>query len=122
MLVIGQRVDGRDAGKFGEFLHVALRKRADDRAVNHPAQHARGVLDRFAAAQLDFVRVEKHRLAAQFANADLEGNPRARGRLGKHQRPDLSGQRLLVAPRPLALEHDGVAQDFLNVRARQFFQ
>ena len=58
MLVVGQRVDGRDAGKLRELLHVALRERADDRAVDHPAQHARGVLDRLAAAQLNLVRVK----------------------------------------------------------------
>ena len=56
MLVIGQRVDRRDAGEFGELLDIALRERADDRAVDHPAQHARGVLDRLAAAELNVVR------------------------------------------------------------------
>ena len=48
MLVVSQRVDGGDAGKFGEFLDIALGKSADDRAMNHPAQHAGGVLDGFA--------------------------------------------------------------------------
>src|SRR5580698_6650821 len=38
-----------------ELLHVALRERADDRAVNHATEHARGVLDRFAAAELNVI-------------------------------------------------------------------
>jgi len=29
---------------------------------------------------------------------------------------------LAIEPRPLALEHDRVAQDFFDVRTRQFFQ
>ena len=122
MLVVGQRVDGRDAGKFRELLHVALRERADDRAVDHAAQDARRVLDRLAAAKLDVRRAQKHRLPAEFADADLERQPRARGLLGKHQRPRLAGERLLFVTAALALENGGVAQDFFNVRDRQFFQ
>ena len=63
-----------------------------------------------------------HHLRAKFADADLKRHPGSCGRLGKHQRPDLAGQWNPVAPRPLALEHGGVAQDFLDVRAGQFFQ
>jgi len=72
MLVVRQRVDGRDAGKLGEFLDVALREGADDRAVNHAAQHARGVLDRLAAAKLNVIGIEKHGPAAEFVDADLK--------------------------------------------------
>ena len=57
MLVIGQCVDGWNVRKFRKLLHVGLRKGADDRAMNHPAQHPRGVLDRLAAAELDVIGV-----------------------------------------------------------------
>ena len=78
---------------FGEFLDVLLRVSADDRAVNHPSQHAGGVLDRFAAPQLGVAGAEKQRLPAQFPDAHLEGNARARGGFGKEQRPDFARQR-----------------------------
>ena len=38
MFVVGQGVDRWDPGEFGEFLDIALRKGANDRAVNHPAR------------------------------------------------------------------------------------
>ena len=79
MLIIGERVDRREARKRGELLDIPLRERADHRAVDHPPEHARGVLDRLAAAELDVVRTEEQRVPAQLANADLERHPRARG-------------------------------------------
>ena len=72
MLLIGQRVDGGKAGVLGELLDVLLREGADDRAVDHPPQHAGRVLDRFAAPELDFGGAEKHDLSAQFPDAHLE--------------------------------------------------
>src|ERR1039458_7017654 len=122
MLVVRQRVDGRNVRIFRELLDVVLCEGADDRAVNHPAQHACGVLDRLAAAKLDVVGVEKHWPPAKFVDADLERNPRARGRFGKHQRPGLAGQRLGFVMTTLAFEHGGIAQNFFKIRARQFFQ
>jgi hypothetical protein len=47
--------------------------------VNHSSERARSVLDRLAASELKVVRVQEHHLPAEFANADLERNPRARG-------------------------------------------
>ena len=122
MLVVGQRVDGRNAGKFGEFLHVLLRKGADDRAVNHAAHDARGILDGLAASELDVHRAQKHRRAAQFANAHFERKPRARGLLGKHQGPRLARQRLLRVVAPLALENGGIAQNPVKISPRQIFE
>ena len=37
MLVIGECVDRRDAGKLCEVRHVLLGEGADDRAMDHPA-------------------------------------------------------------------------------------
>jgi hypothetical protein len=64
MLVVSEGVNGRNAGEAGEILHIRLRERANDRAVHHAAQYARGVLDVLAAAELNVVRVEKHHLAS----------------------------------------------------------
>ena len=95
MLVVRQRVDGGDAGVLGELLHVALREGAEHRAVHHPAQHARGVLDRFAAAKLNLAGGQEDHLPAQLADADLEGDAGARGGLGEQHGPGLPGQRQL---------------------------
>ena len=121
MFVVRQRVDGRDAGIARELLHIALRKSADDRAVNHAAQHPRGVLDGFTAAELNFIRVEKHHLPAQFADSHFKRNPRARGRFGKQQRPDFSGQWLVRMMAALFLDGRSIGENLFHVRARQFF-
>src|ERR1017187_5252022 len=105
MLVVRQRIDGADAG-----------------AMNHAAHDTRGVLDRLAAAELDVHRAQKHRQPAEFADADLERQPRARGLLGKHQRPSLAGERLGLVMAAFAFENCGVVQNFVKVRAWQIFQ
>jgi hypothetical protein len=71
---------------------------------------------------LDVIRIKEKRRATEFANANLKGNARARGRFGKDKSPALAGQGLAVHPLPLAFERDGVPQNLLNVRDRQFFQ
>ena len=60
--------------------------------------------------------------AAEFVDADLKRNPRARGRFGEHQCPSLARQRLGFVMTALAFEHGGIAQNFFKIRARQFFQ
>ena len=122
MLVIRQRIDGGDLGKFREFFHVGLRIGADDRAVNHAAQHAGGVLDRLAAAQLNVIGVQKHHPGTQFADASLERDAGARGGLGKNQRPRLARERLCRMRAALAFDRGGVVQDFFKIRRRQLFQ
>src|SRR5207302_8170693 len=59
VLVVGERVDRRDAGILRELDDIALRECADDRAVEHPAHDARGVPDRLAASELNVGCVEK---------------------------------------------------------------
>ena len=72
MLLIGQRIDGGNGRIPGEFFHVLLRIGAKDGAVHHPSQHARGVFDRLAAANLDFSRRQKNHLPAEFPNPNVE--------------------------------------------------
>ena len=79
----------------GEFLDVALGEGAEDGAVDHAAQDAGGVLDGFAAAELDFAGGQEHDLAAQLADADLEGDAGAGGGLGEEHGPGLAGQGLV---------------------------
>ena len=64
----GLRVDS--APNINDTFHVALMERADDRPMNHAAHHASGILDGFAAAELNVVRAEKHHAAAELANTE----------------------------------------------------
>ena len=59
MLVIGERIHCGNVRELGELFDVVLSERPDDRAVDHPAEHAGGVLHGFAAAHLDFVGDEE---------------------------------------------------------------
>ena len=122
MFLVGQRIHGRHAGVLGELLDIALRVRANDRAVNHPAEHARGVLDQLAAADLNVLRAQKQRLPAQFADADLERDARARGRLVENERPGLSGQRQARVTAPFAFHGGGGRQNLLHIHRGQFFK
>src|SRR5690349_6818109 len=72
MLLIGERVDRGDSRKGCELFHILLRKRADDRAMDHPAEDAGGVFDGFSPAKLDVICIQKKRLAAKFAHTDLK--------------------------------------------------
>ena len=119
--LVREGIDGGNAGIVGELLDVALREGAEDGAVDHPAQHARGVLDRLAAAKLDFAGGQEDRLPAQLADADLEGHAGAGGGFGEQHGPGLTGQRLLGMPPAFLLEAHGVGQDGLHVRPRQCF-
>ena len=116
MLGIGQRVDGRDSRPLGEILDVALRVGADDRAVYHSSEHAGGVLDGFASAELKVVGVEEHHVAAQFTDAYLEGDAGACGGFGENHRPRLARERLVLAVAALGFHHAGVFQNGLDGR------
>src|SRR5205807_5528066 len=104
MLVVGQRVDSRNTGVVREFLEIALRVGAEHRPVYHPAQHARRVFDRFAAAHLNLTGRKKNYLSAELPNSHLKGNPRASRGLGKQHRPTLPAQRLPGFAPPLSFD------------------
>ena len=106
----------------GDVLHHALMEAAVLDAVEHAAQHAGGVLDRFAPAQLNVVGIEKHHAGAQFADAGLKRHACARGGLGKNEGPSLACERLRRVRATLAFEGGGVVQDFFKIRRRQLFQ
>ena len=107
---------------MGEFLDVELGEGADNSAVNHAAEHAGGVLDGFAAAELDFECAQKHGVAAQFADADFKRDARAGGGLGEEQGPDFAGQRERVVAAALLLHTDGGGEDVFHVLPRHFLQ
>ena len=119
MLVVREGVDGGDLRVVRELLDVALGEGAEHSAVNHAAHHAGGVLDRLAAAKLNLAGRQENDLAAQLADADLEGDAGARGGLGEDHGPGLAGQRQLGVLAAFLLQLRGVGQDGVHVRAGQ---
>ena len=67
--------------------------------VDIARQHARGVGDGLAAAELRAVALQHDRIAAELAHADLEGDAGAGRRLLEDHRQRLAGERLAVAVR-----------------------
>ena len=122
MLVVGQGVDGRDAGELGEFLDIGLREGANDRAVDHAAEDARGVFDWFATAELNVVRAQKEGLTAEFADADFEGDACAGGRFREEQRPGLVREGLVLAVAAGRFEDFGIVQNRFDVLAGHGFE
>ncbi len=117
---ICERIDHGDAGELGKIDNILLIEGADDDAVNHATEHAGGVLDGFAAAELDVVFREKHREAAELADADLEGHAGAGGGLSENHRPSLARQSFLVGT-ALRLEARGIGEQVLDGRGVQVF-
>ena len=75
---VGEAVDHRHVGIFGESLHLSLLVGADEDAVDVARQHARRVLHRLAATDLQIAGAQEKRLPAQLIHPHLEGNARAR--------------------------------------------
>jgi hypothetical protein len=89
--------------------------------VAHPSEHARRVLDRLPASELDVVRIEEKHISAEFANADLKAHPRPRRTLGEHHRPALMPQRMRRMPAARRLHLGCEVENFLQLsRAERF--
>ena len=116
---VGESVDDRDGAGVGESLHLGVVKRPHHEAVDEARQHARGVGDSFAPAELDVAPAEKKRIAAQFVDADLEGDTGAGARLGKNHRPRLPRERLRSAPAACVLEFLRVRKDRRRLAQRE---
>ena len=93
-----QPVDHRHRGMAREFGHRLVVEDADHDRVDIARQHARGVGQRLAAAELHFLRGQQHRLAAELAHGDVERYARAGRRLVEDHRQRLAGQRRTSTP------------------------
>ena len=91
---LGQPVDHRHRGVVGELDHVVVVERADHDGVDIARQHARGVGDGLAAAELHLLAGQHDRFAAELAHGDIERHARARRRLVEDHRERLAGERL----------------------------
>ena len=93
-------------GVLGHFRNTVLTKGAPHHAVRHTVEHAGGVGDRLAAAQLGSGLVDHQRIAAEFGHADGEAGAGAGARLVENHRDALwSGERLMVEA--ILMELDG---------------
>ena len=108
---IGQGIDHRHIGARRKTLELLVLEGAHGDDVDHAGDDARGVLYRFAAAQLRVTRREKHRAAAEMRHGRLEGNPRAGRRLLEDHAEHATGERGVGDPgATLALERLGAPQ------------
>ena len=83
---IGEAVDHWHVGVFGESLHLSLLVGADEDAVDVARQHARRVLHRLAATDLQIAGAQEKRLPAQLIHPHFEGHARTgRGFLENHR-------------------------------------
>ncbi len=117
MLLVRQGIDGGNAGKTGEFLHLLLPVRTDGGAVNHTSQHSGRILDGLSAPKLDVMDGKEHGAASQFADAHFKGNAGAGGGFGKDERPGLplQGEAFVMAAFRLKLVAQGEqAPDFVS--------
>src|SRR5699024_7670971 len=79
VVVIGQRVDHRDARMGGHLLQGGLGEGAPYDRRGHPAQHAGGVGDGLTRADLCEPPVHEHRVSAQLGDSGGEGGLGAQG-------------------------------------------
>lgn len=116
MLLVGEGVDGGNLAVFREINDIALGKGTDDGAVDHAAEDASGVLDRFAATELDVVGGKEKDVTAEFADADLEADAGAGGGLGEHEGPAFAFEGLGGVLATSRFHRGGFREDFLDLR------
>ena len=98
----------------GHLLHVVMREDANDDRIHIARQHARGVGDGLAAAELHLSPGEHDRLAAELAHADIERDAGAGRRPVEDHRQRLAGERTrgrLSALDPRRLDRRGAIED-----------
>ena len=120
---VGEAVDHRHAGVFGEALDDRLLEGADHHDVAHPRDHLGGVFDGLAAAELGITRVEVDGRAAELLHPRLEGQPRARAGLleDHHQRP--VEQRVVgFVALELLLDPAGAGKEIVVLGASEIFE
>ena len=93
MRLFGQAVDDGHGRVARQLLHRLMIEDADHDRVDIAREHARGVGDALAAAELHFGAGEHDRLAAEFAHRHVEGDARARRGAIEDHRQRLARQR-----------------------------
>ncbi len=99
--VVGEPVPHRHPGVGGQRLHLFLGVAAVLDAVEHPAEHPRGVLHRLLAAQLGVIRPDVGDVTALVVRRHLERRPGPCRGLLEDQRDAPPGQAARPAAGPL---------------------
>ena len=120
MQQVCQRIDDRDARPFRKLLHAVMAERADHDAVEVARQHARRILDRLAAAELQIAVREEQRLPAELVHARFKRNTRARRGLLENHAERLALEDVVLHARLLhGLELLGEREDLVELVERQ---
>jgi hypothetical protein len=99
--LVGEPVPHRYPGEGGQGFHLFLRVAAVLDAVEHPAEHPRGVLHGLLAPELRVLRPDVGDVAALVVHGHLERRPGPRGGLLEDQRDAAAGQPARPAAGPL---------------------
>jgi len=89
---IGQPVDDGNACPERKLFGVFLFKPAEFDRVEHPAEHARRVFNRFFCTELDILRRHKNRVTAFFAECAFKSASRARRSFFENKCDSFSGK------------------------------
>ncbi len=81
MLQVIQAVDDGDRGCRGQTLHGSVVKGTVENGIHVAAEHAGRVLHRLPSPQLQVLRIQEQRRAAELGHPDLEGDAGSRGGL-----------------------------------------
>ena len=119
MVVIGETIEDRHFGVFGEFGDGGMLEGAAEDRIAHAREDFGGVVHGFAHAEVNFTRLEVERVPAQFGHGDFEGNAGAGGGFFEDHRQrgafeQFWGATLLVGGFDLAGQFDDVEQFFLG--------
>ena len=95
MAVVGEPVDHRHSGMFGECSQLGMIVGADHDRVDIARQDARRVRDRLAAPELHRSRVHNDGRAAKLAHGHVEGDARARRIFLEDHRQHVAFERLV---------------------------
>ena len=117
MEVVGKSVDYGYRAVLLEFFEVGLLESANHNRVYAIAfEHFHGVVNGLAASELNVIRGEKERGAAELAHALFERNSRPRRRLRENERNRLAFEIvLLFASAVHVFEFYGAGKHFVNI-------
>ena len=120
MEIVAEGVDHRYAGICGESHQPLVIEGADGYAIDHARDHAGGVLDRLAAAELAVAGGDEQAGAVHLRHGSLECDPRAGGSLLEDQSQRLAA---LTDGKPgLRLERHGPLHNSLQILRGQIVQ
>tara|TARA_A100001388_G_C28533349_1_gene386643 strand:+ start:418 stop:681 length:264 start_codon:yes stop_codon:yes gene_type:complete len=87
MKKIGQGVDNRNGGTFGEFLYDFMAMGTNDQTVEKAGKDLNGIRNAFPSTNLSGILIQDNGMSAKFPNAHLERDPSAGAVLVKEQSP-----------------------------------